>query len=248
MGNAPTEDPSKSAKEGVRDFIGFVFLETLASPVATDGWQALKAGEVMKAVLLYGLAAVPCIAGLLVLGGAWNRTRSKIGSWLASWIAPVVSSAFSWFALFIVIFVYFATPLLLGQLKSILTETPSTASSVPSTKSSIARATEAWLPPEQAIELFVPVSDQSDLSRASLNLRKQLLAGQLIAEGYDAESDKYVEIPVETWKVITLVIRSQNTGGHLPGISAEAGGVGVSHRFLSVQFRRNCGAENGNSN
>lgn len=118
---ASAEQSSRTGKESLRDFIGFVFLEAIASPMAADAWQAVKADQVRKAVALYGLAALPCIAGLVVLGGTWSLTRSKIGNWLASWIYPVASNAFSWLALFIVIFVYLATPILLIQLKSGLT-------------------------------------------------------------------------------------------------------------------------------
>ena len=99
-------------------------------------------------------------------------------------------------------------------------------------------ASEKWLSPEQSIELFVPVADQKDLSEAGINLRDQLLNGQLIAQGYDKEKGAFVNIPTQDWRFLNLVIREPNAGGHVPGLSAEAGGAGRS--FFSIEIRRNC--------
>jgi hypothetical protein len=117
-----SSDSPKAETDRLTEFLGFVFLEILAAPPAYDGWQALKAGTMWKATCLYTVAALPCVAGIVVLSGTWGRTRTNISRWMAGRIYPLASDVRYWMALFLVVFVYLATPILLFQLKSTLVE------------------------------------------------------------------------------------------------------------------------------
>lgn len=93
-----------------------MFLEVLAAPPAYDGWQALKASEIQRALIFYGISAVPCVAGIIVLSGVWARTRSSLSRWVTDQIYPIALDVRYWMALFLIVFVYMATPMLLSQL------------------------------------------------------------------------------------------------------------------------------------
>jgi hypothetical protein len=95
---------SNDTEAKLREFLAFLFLEILAAPPAYDGWQALKAGEVMKPLLYYGIAAVPAISGLLVLGAA----RTNRGKWLAEWMSPVITDFRWWVIAWSLAFIYLA--------------------------------------------------------------------------------------------------------------------------------------------
>ncbi len=120
MSNWPSTPPNNDNR--LVEFLGFVFLEILAAPPAYDGWQSVKVGDVSKAILFYGISALPCIAGIVVISGAWSRTRTNLSRWATGRIYPIATDARYWMALFLVIFVYMATPVLLAQLKSTLSE------------------------------------------------------------------------------------------------------------------------------
>jgi hypothetical protein len=114
----PVSNAGAAPDSKLPEFLGFVFLEILAAPPAYDGWQALKAGKVLTAAGLYTVAAVPCVVGILVLSGAWARTRTWLSAWLSDRIGPVARDSRWWMVLFILIFAYIGTPVLIGQLKA----------------------------------------------------------------------------------------------------------------------------------
>jgi hypothetical protein len=120
LSRSPTQIPPKTelGNDRLAEFLGFVFLEILAAPPAYDGWQALKAGDMKRAFLFYVISAVPCIAGFIVLSGAWARTRSKLSRWATDRIYPIATDFSYWLGLIVIVFVYMATPILLFQLKS----------------------------------------------------------------------------------------------------------------------------------
>jgi hypothetical protein len=122
VSSPPKANPQKMENDRLAEFLGFVFLEILAAPPAYDGWQAVKIGDLSKGLFFYGIAALPCVAGIIVLSGAWSRTRSKLSRWAAGRIYPVATDVRYWLALFLIVFVYLATPILLLQIKSALVE------------------------------------------------------------------------------------------------------------------------------
>jgi hypothetical protein len=91
-----------------------------------------------------------------------------------------------------------------------------------------------WLVPADAINAFVPAAIRKDLPEASEALRQQLQSGELIARAYDQDKGEFVEILTEYWQFLAFVIRDGKTGGHLPGLNAEAGGGG--HHFVGVEL------------